>query len=603
MGSEFTLTVREALKRPMFQEARVAAGAGGLDRQIRWVHILEVPGLEKLLDGNEMILTTGVGFHLNEDSFAAYVLKLIHHQAACLCIEKGPYFNNVSDRLRQLADEHSFPLILFPGSVRFVDITQDLHSLIISRHHRTLQELESISRQFHRLSLTAQGTLDVLKLLYKSTHRQLLYRPLGGHPVFFPAVPKEQEAVLLQELDAFFNNLQEAAPDGAPASTLIREQTAVLKPIGALHQTWAYLVMLGDREPAEYDGLLLDSASLSIAQELLRTRYMEERKLFSENLWVDELLNSQLQDEKQLHALAAPYLNRIADLHLRVCLVEITSLPETARGRHGHSRSRTEPEMKAGFREEDLQDHVEWESIRYHLSLTLRSILEKYGYRSFMTFKNNRLAVIAVEMKGRDCHKERLTQALEALGGALDGMTSSSRQMEPKLRLAVGAGRSYTHLREAGSSYQEAVKALSLQACMGKSVVFYEELGVFALLLNANDGQTLQQFVRSYLGPVLDYDRTRGGGLLVTLKVYLDHDGSKQIAAQKLFIVRQSLYYRLEKIKELLGESFMEPEKRIAIQVALRAYQLLHPGAFSRATPEASRTIRGLPGGEASHHA
>ncbi|MNP06542.1 hypothetical protein D3C76_985310 [compost metagenome] len=57
----------------------------------------------------------------------------------------------------------------------------------------------------------------------------------------------------------------------------------------------------------------------------------------------------------------------------------------------------------------------------------------------------------------------------------------------------------------------------------------------------------------------------------------MDHDGSKQVAAQKLFIVRQSLYYRLEKLKELLGEDFMVPETRLAISVALRAHQMLYP--------------------------
>ena len=55
----------------------------------------------------------------------------------------------------------------------------------------------------------------------------------------------------------------------------------------------------------------------------------------------------------------------------------------------------------------------------------------------------------------------------------------------------------------------------------------------------------------------------KGSELLRTLKVYLDHDGSKQIAAQQLFIVRQSLYYRLEKIEELLGADYMLPRKEL----------------------------------------
>lgn len=552
LGTEFILTVREALKRPLFQSAQVVAGASGLERQIRWVHILEIPSLEKLIYGGEMILSTGVGFNADAATSVGYMDKLIQQNAACLCIEIGPYFHAVPEELLELADQSGLPLILFPHSTRFVDITQDLHSLIISRHHNTLRELESISREFHRLTLTAQGTLNVLKLLHKSIHTQLLYRPLNGSPVAYPALSAEDLAGLLHYTDSRFRSLDESKPEAAPSLGDYRDQTVIMKPVGALNQTWAYLALICDREPVEYDYLLLDSASLSIAQELLRTRYMEERKLFSENMWVDELMNHRLEDEKQLNALISPHFSRITDLYYRVCLIEIENLYDGAPG---------------------MEDQ-EWESIRYHLSLILRSTLEKHGFRPFITMKNNRLAAIAVDIKGKARSRERLQTALESL------QTVRSDDKLKDLKLQIGAGKAYTHLKNAYNSHKEAVQALSLQACMQKPVVFYEELGVFQLLLNLNDGKTLQMFIRNYLGPVLDYDLAKGSDLLTTLRVYLDHDGSKQIAAQKLYIVRQSLYYRLEKIRELLGDDFMAPENRISIQVALRACQLLHPDTF-----------------------
>lgn len=56
------LTVRDTLLSPHFAQALVAAGSSGLDREIRWVHILEISEADELLHGGEMILTTGVGF-------------------------------------------------------------------------------------------------------------------------------------------------------------------------------------------------------------------------------------------------------------------------------------------------------------------------------------------------------------------------------------------------------------------------------------------------------------------------------------------------------------------------------------------------------------
>ncbi|WP_372663590.1 PucR family transcriptional regulator ligand-binding domain-containing protein [Cohnella sp.] len=97
MDIDLILTVSEALSRPLFQNAQLVAGEKGLNRQIRWVHILEITHFEKLIHGQEMILTTGLGFNLDAVSSVAFMEKLIRQNASCLCIEIGPYFEQVSD--------------------------------------------------------------------------------------------------------------------------------------------------------------------------------------------------------------------------------------------------------------------------------------------------------------------------------------------------------------------------------------------------------------------------------------------------------------------------------------------------------------------------
>jgi len=545
------MTVREALQRPPFGSAQVVAGGDGVGRRIRWVHILETPSFDSLLHGEEMILTTGMAFQLETRSSLAFLEKLIERNAACLCIELGQYFDAVPDELKQLADRHRFPLIVFPSTVRFVDITQDLHSLIINRHHRTLQELESVSREFSRLALASQAASNIVKLLHRSALSQVIYLPHQGKPLFAPTPSPEEQRTMLGRLGSFLEEEDELEAGGAPRVRESEEGSWIVKPVGALGQTWACLALVCRHRPREIDCLLLDSASLALAQELLRTRYMEERRQFAENIWVDELLGGRASDDQQLKALVGPDFKSLNELRFRVCLIEIEN-------------------------PYDLDLHPpenELETIRFHLSLLLRSAFEKFSFRPLITLKNNRLAVIALDRKtgSPNGDRERIRQALESL----KGLQGDDRLKE--LKLLAGVGKSHIHLKNAFFGYQEAIQALSLHACRAEPILFYEELGVFQLLLNLNDGKTLQTFVRNYLGPIIDHDEAKGSELLATLRVYLDHDGSKQIAAQKLYIVRQSLYYRLEKIAELLGEDFMSPENRISIQVALRAYQLLHP--------------------------
>ncbi|MFD1903472.1 PucR family transcriptional regulator ligand-binding domain-containing protein [Paenibacillus rhizoplanae] len=176
MDWELVLTVRDALKRPLFAEAELIGGRNGLNRAVRWVHVLESASLESLIHGEEMILTTGMSASTDLGAALSFMQNLIDKNAACLCIELGAYFSAIPQEMTDLSNLHDFPLIQFTRTVRFVDITLDLHSLIINRHHRMLQELESISREFHRLTLTSQGTLKVLQLLCKKhPHTDSLY--------------------------------------------------------------------------------------------------------------------------------------------------------------------------------------------------------------------------------------------------------------------------------------------------------------------------------------------------------------------------------------------------------------------------------------------
>lgn len=83
----------------------------------------------------------------------------------------------------------------------------------------------------------------------------------------------------------------------------------------------------------------------------------------------------------------------------------------------------------------------------------------------------------------------------------------------------------------------------------------------------------LEALIRDYIEPLASYDKEKHGQLLLTLKTYLIRSGSKQDTARELFIARQTLYHRLDKIIALLGEDFMNADKRLAIELAVNAYE------------------------------
>lgn len=78
---------------------------------------------------------------------------------------------------------------------------------------------------------------------------------------------------------------------------------------------------------------------------------------------------------------------------------------------------------------------------------------------------------------------------------------------------------------------------------------------------------------REVVEPLLAYDRERRSDLTRTLAVYFDAGTNASEAADRLFLHRNSLLYRLERIQKLTGLDLKEPEARLVLQLGLLAME------------------------------
>lgn len=77
-----------------------------------------------------------------------------------------------------------------------------------------------------------------------------------------------------------------------------------------------------------------------------------------------------------------------------------------------------------------------------------------------------------------------------------------------------------------------------------------------------------------FLRPLRDYDDETNSDLIVTLRAFLDADGSPTKTAAALFIHRNSLAYRLNRIGELLGVSLSTVDGKTTCAVALAVWEM-----------------------------
>jgi DNA-binding PucR family transcriptional regulator len=102
------------------------------------------------------------------------------------------------------------------------------------------------------------------------------------------------------------------------------------------------------------------------------------------------------------------------------------------------------------------------------------------------------------------------------------------------------------------------------------------------LLRELARGRALEPF-RALVEPLVEHDRERRSDLVKTLKVYFDTGANASEAADRLFLHRNSMLYRLSRVEKLTGLNLKDPRAMLALQLGL-----LDVGARERSADDAT---------------
>jgi len=93
-------------------------------------------------------------------------------------------------------------------------------------------------------------------------------------------------------------------------------------------------------------------------------------------------------------------------------------------------------------------------------------------------------------------------------------------------------------------------------------------MDVESLLKKLSESPDLKPF-RGLIEPLLAHDRGRRSDLVRTLRIYLATGANASETADRLFLHRNSVLYRLTRIQKLLGLDLREPEARLVLRLGL----------------------------------
>ncbi len=209
----------------------------------------------------------------------------------------------------------------------------------------------------------------------------------------------------------------------------------------------------------------------------------------------------------------------------------------------------------------DVMDTVERRRISYRMQIYMANITHNAHF-----FYYDSCFVLVVNA---------LTQ--EQLRGIIDGFVRKISQKMPDSRVAVGVGSMVMDVSNLQRAYQRARAAVDLALRTGSRILWFDEMGIYRLFSLVKDGQLLQEMGEETLRPLLDYDRQHGTVCVETLHRYLENDGSIQSVAQAMFAHRNTVIYRMNNIKKLLGSNLDTSEERLKYLIACMILKMQKP--------------------------
>jgi sugar diacid utilization regulator len=122
---------------------------------------------------------------------------------------------------------------------------------------------------------------------------------------------------------------------------------------------------------------------------------------------------------------------------------------------------------------------------------------------------------------------------------------------------------------------RRAVRVLDVLATTGRTgaVAAHDDLGVYGLLADSDDRAGMDEFVRRWIGPVLDYDQEHNSELTRTLGTLLE-SASLAEAAEALYVHTSTLKYRVKRIEEILGTTIRDPRCAFHLQLATTIHRV-----------------------------
>jgi PucR family transcriptional regulator, purine catabolism regulatory protein len=487
---------------------------------VRWVHVGDVADLSPWLQGGELVLTTGAALR---DAPVRYLRGIAGAGALGVVVELGAA-GPLPSPVASVADDLNVALVALHHTIRFVEVTEEVHRRIVSDQFEEVDFDRRVHRAFTDLSMRRISAAGIVDAAAGMLDEPVVLEDLA-HQALAVAHGPDATADLLQDWE-------QRSRRGA-------EQWAVTA-VGPRGEEWGRLIVPRAPAHAGRTAMVLERASAALALNRMIERDRSGLHQQAQSGLIDDVLRERVGDEREIAA-------RAIALGLR-------------------KAARYFPLVVRSQFSADTSDPVADQRRNVSLLDTVVHTVNASGHTGLFTAHGDGEIGAVVALGANRGGSDKTWTALGT------SMTRALNRADGRQRSVLAVGQACEFVGDAVRGIGEATHVAEVAMAMrGAPRPFYRasDVRLRGLLALLQDDPRVQAFAETELKALLRSESGRAPTDLALLREYLRLAGNKAALAKRLHLSRPALYKRLSAIERALGMDLDDAESMVSLHVAL----------------------------------
>lgn len=541
---EFRVT--DLLNLESLKDAVVVSGQQHLHHSIKGVTIMEAPDIAEWLKGGELLLTSLYPIrNFDSEEQRSFIARLVEKGASALVIKNHRFVPEIPEPLLKAGDDIGLPIIQIPKDVPYVDVMYPVMGELFNRQVKKLQYYKEIHDRFTTLSLANEGPEQIIKTL-----EALIENPVALFDRNFHCIATTEPALANFEIIEKIPYYEQTSEMKFPHyRQMVKYQELegqighqIVVPVDTINHTRTYLLIGEMNKPLEeLNFIAVENAATSLSLELVKQFAVAEVEKKYKNDLIEDLVSGRMQSINSVYE-KANVIGWDLDGSFAAVLFKITSSRKS---------------MSANETNENIS--FVYDAVHQHFP------------KGILTTKSN-FVILLLKVENK-----KMIGWVDKIKKAAEEIRKSIKKQFREIAVQAGIGNVADSIMDVPQSYKEALEALELgQTVFGdEAITIFSELGIMRLLCNFDNPATLSDYIPSTLKKLLDYPHANKADLIKTLRTFLECNQNATKTSQMLFLHYKTVVYRLERIKDITGMNFEDPEEMLSVQVGLKIVDLL----------------------------